>query len=100
MSAEIILKREQLNTVQDRAFQMIDMILEHIILGMQDKNDLTFGEIDLSPQERVLKVNDLATPRAPGLPSVLAALQEIAPSHVETIIKQYQKDLRVLGDAQ
>tara|TARA_R110000824_G_scaffold245171_2_gene434185 strand:- start:1096 stop:1395 length:300 start_codon:yes stop_codon:yes gene_type:complete len=99
MSAEIILKREQLDTVQDRAFQMIDLILEHIITGMQDKKGLVFGELELPPAERVLKVNDLATPQAPSLPSVLEALQEIAPQHVETIMKQYEKDLRTLGAA-
>ena len=58
VSVEIVLKREQLDTVQERAFRMIDLILEHVILGMQDKKGLVFGEIELSPEDTLLKILD------------------------------------------
>ncbi len=96
MSAEILLKREQLDEVQRRAFARIALIIDHIVTGMRDQKDLVWGEVPLSPAERIAKVQDLATPIDSGLPSVLEKWQEIAPHHVADVLKQYQKDLRTL----
>ncbi len=93
MSVSFLLKREQLDDVRERVFLQIDKIIQHTITALLDDEGLVFGQVELEREERILKVMDL------NQRGVLHALRQIAPHHLDDILKQHAEDMEALEAA-